>query len=140
MQNILWYVHIASLCLAGAGMLIADKSALAWLRGRAATVSPAALLRLHWIVTIGLCGLVATGLLMFWPLREYLMGEPQFWIKMAFVVALIINSFFIEAFMHKATTYPFASLTPTQKIPLFISGGISVFCWLGAGTLAFFLL
>lgn len=140
MQNLYFIIHLTSLALAAGGILIADHSALTWIRGKVDVVSPRLLLRLHWLVTIGLCGLIATGLLMFWPMRAYLMQEPQFWLKMSFVAALIVNSFIIDRLMHKATTHPFKSLTLAQKMPLFISGGISTLCWAGAATLAFFLL
>lgn len=140
MQDVFFALHLTFLALAALGILMADKLAFAWLLGKTPTISPRRLLLLHWLVTIGLAGLVGTGLLMFWPLRLYLMHEPQFWAKMFLVFCLLVNSFFIEAFMHKATTHPFTSFTLNQKVPLFISGGVSALCWLGAAGLAFFLL
>lgn len=140
MEHIYLLLHLGFLAVAGVGIMLADRLAFSWMRGRTDTVHPKQLLRLHWIVTIALAGLLITGLLMFWPMRVFLMSEPQFWLKMSLVGVLLINSFFIEIFMHTSTTHPFRSLTFAQKAPLFVSGGVSVACWLGAATLAFFLL
>ncbi len=139
MDDLLLYLHLASLTLAIVGIALADKVAFAWMRGTTETIAPAKLLQLHWIVTIALSGLVVTGLLMFWPLRDYLTGQPEFWIKMVFVLALLINSFFIEHFMGKAATTPFSSLTQKEKIPLFISGAVSGASWVGAAVVAYLL-
>jgi hypothetical protein len=62
--------------------------------------------------------------------------QPLFWLKMFFVVTLLVNSFFVEQFMHTATERSYSSLAIREKLPLFISGGISTFCWLGAITVA----
>ncbi|HVM73939.1 MAG TPA: hypothetical protein VMU13_03635 [Candidatus Paceibacterota bacterium] len=132
MEGLILYVHIGFLCIAGIGILLADSSALAWLRGKRETVDAKALFVAHWVVTIGLSGLILTGLYLFWPMRSYLLGQPLFWLKMGFVVALVINSFVIEALMNVAQVRPFNALTTAQKFPLMLSGAVSVICWAGA--------
>lgn len=140
MQDIIFYIHITFLCIAGAGILLADRGAMAWLRGTRETVSAQTLFVSHWVVTVGLSGLMLSGLTLFWPERNFLLGEPVFWLKMAFVTTLVINSFFIEHLMHTAARQSFASLSTAQKIPFIVSGVVSTLCWLGAFTAAFFLL
>jgi hypothetical protein len=132
-------LHLGSLAFAALGILLADHAAFLWMRGRDRVSHRNSLLRLHWMVTAGLTGLVLTGLYLFWPLRGYLLGQPLFWLKMTFVAALIINSFFIERFLHIAMTRSFASLTKHEKTPLFISGAVSTLSWLGAASCAILL-
>jgi len=133
MTGFLFDIHIASLALAAVGIVVADHSALNWMLGRVDRAHRAAVFSAHWFVSIGLAGLVLSGLALFWPMRQYLLGEPLFWLKMFFVGCLLINSFFVEMLMHRAVKYPFRELPFSQKVPLFISGGVSTLCWLGAG-------
>lgn len=139
MANPVLYAHIGSLCVAGTGVMVADSSAMNWLRGKRETVSRAAIFIAHWIVTIGLAGLIVSGLFLFWPLREYLVGQPLFWLKMGFVGALVINSFFIEQLMHVAAYRPFAELSVRERVPLFVSGAVSGISWVGAFFIALML-
>lgn len=139
MITTLFPIHILFLCIAGIGILMADSSAFSWLRGKREVIGRETLFISHWVVTAGLVGLILTGLLMFWPLRGYLLSEPLFWLKMIFVAALVINSFFIEYLMHTAAHRSFKSLSHAQKVPFIISGGISTLSWVGAGITALML-
>jgi hypothetical protein len=139
MKEILFVLHIASLCAAGIGVLMADSSAFAWLRGKREVVGKETLFVAHWVVSIALAGLILTGLALFWPMRDYLVGQPLFWVKMTFVSALVINSFFIEYLMHTAAHHSFKSLSHRQKLPLMLSGAVSTVSWLGAGLCALML-
>ncbi len=118
---------------------MADSSAFAWLRGKREVVGRETLFVAHWVVTAALAGLILTGLTLFWPMRDYLLAQPLFWVKMIFVSALVINSFFIEYLMHTAAHHSFKSLSHRQKVPLMVSGAISTVSWLGAGITAVFL-
>jgi hypothetical protein len=132
MEFIFLPIHILSLCVAGVGILVADKSAFAWLRGKKQTISTQVIFISHWVVTGGLAGLILSGLVLFWPRRDYLVMEPFFWTKMAFVAALVINSFVIEYLMHHAAARSFASLSKRERIPFYISGAVSTISWIGA--------
>ena len=136
---LLVFLHISFLCLAALGILIADHSAFAWMRGKTETIGKTALLMAHWMVTIALLGLVYTGLLLFWPERDYLLTQPLFLVKLGFVAALLINSKAIEWLMHVAAVRPFNSLSSGQKMPLFLSGAVSTLSWIGAGLMGLFL-
>jgi hypothetical protein len=136
MTNVFVAIHLGFLAIAVIGILLADHSAFQWMRGTVDAAHRKTVFALHSVVTVGLTGLILSGLYLFWPLRDYLLMQPLFWLKMFFVATLLINSFFVEQFMHVATERPYSSLTPREKLPLFISGGISTFCWLGAITVA----
>jgi len=56
---------------------------------------------------------------------------PTFLVKMGLVATLIINSAFIGRFMRVATERPYATLRRSERVPLFISGTISVVAWIG---------
>src|SRR5581483_1424498 len=130
MEEFWLLIHLGFLAMAVVGIALADSSAMGWMRGRLETLEQKHIYRTHWIVTIGLCGLVYTGLYLFWPMRDYLLLQPYFLVKMAFVFALLVNSFFIESFMHIARLSPYSQLTPRQKAPLMLSGAVSTLCWL----------
>lgn len=49
----------------------------------------------------------------------------QFYVKMGFVAALVINGFAIGTLRKKATTQRFSHLTLQEKTILFISGAVS---------------
>lgn len=136
MEHLLLYVHIGFLCVAACGILLADYSALGWLRGARRTIDASLSNLAHWIVSVGLSGMILSGLALFWPLRFYVVVEPLFWVKMGFVLALVINSFVIEYLMHTATHTPFHSLSRRQQLPFIVSGVISTLSWVGAFLIA----
>lgn len=136
MHDLLVYIHVGALGIAALGMAYADHEALAWLRGKKDTLLHKHLLQAHHLVAYALSAIIATGLLLFWPMRDYLLVQPLFWLKMGFVAALVANSFAIERLIHVPTRHPFRSLTHTQKLPLMISGAVSLGSWVAAGCLA----
>lgn len=131
MHDVIFYAHIGSLCLAGLGVLFADHLAFDWMRGKRPSLEDSAIHKAHWIVTIGLSGLILTGLYLFWPMQSYLVHQPLFWLKMFFVGALAINSLFIERLMPTASR-PYATLERGQRAPLMVSGAVSTVSWIGA--------
>ena len=131
--------HQRPLCVAAAGMFYADSQAFGWLMGKKDLLLHAHLKRAHNVVGFALVGLIATGLVLFWPMREYLIEQPMFWVKMGFVLALVVNAFAIERLMQLPTRLSFRSLTFKEKLGLMISGGISAVSWLGALVLALLL-
>mgnify|MGYP001582748426 CR=1 FL=1 len=76
--------------------------------------------------------MVATGISMAIPLAEYLLMTPAFYFKMFFVLALIVNAVVVGFLLNIATERSFASLSRRERIPLFISGGVSTISWIGA--------
>lgn len=132
MQDLVFYLHIAFLCVAGLGILIADHAAFQWLTHKRDVVGRRELFLSHWVVSVGLAGLILSGLYLFWPMRDFLLGSPLFWLKIAFVAALTINSFVIDYLMHTASHTPWRHLSFGQRVPFIVSGAVSTLSWLGA--------
>jgi len=139
MDDLWLYVHLGFLIVVVVGSIMADHLAYCWMRGKKLLLEKNELERAHWIVTIGLTGLVFTGLYLFWPQRDYLLEQPTFWLKMFFVLTLLINSFLIESLMPHATRSTHAALDALQKRKLMLSGGISTVSWLGTIIAAIYL-
>jgi hypothetical protein len=84
---------------------------------------------LHDVVGVGLVVSITSGFILFLPLREYLVTVEAFWVKLAFVLVLIINSFVIARHLHIPTSRTFVSLTKRERRPLLISGAASAVSW-----------
>lgn len=133
LKDFIFLIHLASLGVAAIGILVADSVGFSWIRGKAAKLQPRTLHRLHDAISYALTGLILSGLYLFWPERAYLLTQPLFLLKMAFIAVLVINSLLIDRLMLVATKVPFASVSNTGKAVLFASGALSAACWLGAG-------
>ena len=136
MDDLVFYIHLASLAIAAIGIVWADHQAWGWIRGTHDTILHSKLLATHWVVGSGLTGLIASGLYLFWPARDFLLGQPLFLLKMAFVAALVVNSFVIEHLMHAAVRGPWRALSTRERLPLVVSGAVSTISWFGAGIVA----
>lgn len=139
LSDIVFPFHIASLLFVGWNVLLADHLGFTWITGKAAMLEASTVRKYHVRVSIGLGLMITTGLLLFWPAREYLLSRTQFYVKMGFVVALILNSFVINKYSLIPTTRSYASLSFSEKLPMLISGGVSTLCWFGAILGGFFL-
>jgi hypothetical protein len=137
MNDWLLYLHLIFLALAVVGIVLADRSGLHWMRGKKEVVDKKDLFTAHWVVTVGLLGLVYTGFFLFWPMRQYLLGQPYFLLKMLLVGMLLLNAMVIDWLMHVASVRSFASLSNAQKTPLLVSGAISGLGWVCITVLAY---
>jgi hypothetical protein len=133
-------VHLLILAFIAWTVVHADHMGFNWIRGKTKVLDGNKVGKLHRNTWIGLAGMILTGFIMFWPLREYLLTRPQFYVKMAFVLALIINGFVIGRLQKVALTKAFKDLTVYEKLPLIISGAVSTLCWLGAAAGGYYLL
>lgn len=140
MQDIILGFHLLTLAFVAVTIFQADSLAFSWIRGYEAVIDAEESRKLHKRTWIGLALMIATGVLLFWPGRDYLLTRPQFFIKMAFVLALIVNGFIIGSLQKVATEKSYASLSAREKLPLFISGAVSTISWAGAAIMAFFLM
>lgn len=103
-----------------------------WLLGKQQVLNKKRVETLHIIVSIGLAGVLLTGGLLFISRASFLLTEPAFLVKMAFVLALIINGFFIGIVSETATHTPFKMLSKKQRAGLLLSGLVSGVGWTGA--------
>ena len=140
MEDLFFFLHIAGVVVSFISILYADHAGFNWFRGKADRVEESKIRKAHRFVWTGLILTIVSGIIVFWDKRGYLLHDsPAFWGKMAFVLALTINGFFIGRFLGVSTQKAFKDLTTKEKIPLFISGAVSSISWAGAFILAFFL-
>lgn len=140
MEKILLPLHFLVLGFTAWNVAIADHMGFNWIRGKVNTLKSDEVKKYHYRVWIGLSLMILTGFFLFWPLREFLLTRTQFYVKMAFVAALVINSFIIGYLQETAVTKTYSSLTLKEKLPLFISGAVSTTCWILAAVAGFYLL
>lgn len=134
-------LHLATLLLTAVAIIYADHQGFEYLTGKKQTLNKKSVLITHWLVLVGLLGMVVTGYLLGrGAFTAYYLQRPEFLLKMFLVAVLFVNAVVISHLMHLATTTPFAELKKKQKIAMFVSGGISTACWLGAFTIGFFFL
>ena len=139
MEKIWLPLHLLSLAFVTWNIVIADHLGFSWMRGRVLFLDKNKIQKYHHRSWIGLCLMIITGFFLFLPLKEYLLTRPQFYIKMAFVVTLIINGFAIGHLQKISFTKSFKELTSKEKLPLFISGAVSTICWIMAALAALYL-
>lgn len=141
MSELILPIHLLILALTAVGIVLADHEGYSWITGKKQLLEWNKVFKLHLWVGFGLIGMIITGGLMFWPMRDYLLHNSlAFLIKMAFVAILIGNSFLIGEMVKVSTKRTYASLSRAEKLPFFVSGGLSTLSWLGAAAAAFFLL
>lgn len=131
------YIHLGTLGFVALLVLFADHQALSWVLGHKEKLDGKTIQTVHYLTLVGLVVMIISGITMALPLTEYLLTVPAFFIKMGFVLALVINSFFIGKLMHTAVNHSYKSLAFSEKLPLFISGAVSGISWLGAVIAAF---
>ncbi|OGG85914.1 hypothetical protein A2392_00695 [Candidatus Kaiserbacteria bacterium RIFOXYB1_FULL_46_14] len=133
-------LHLLSLAIALIAIVIADRQAFAWMTGKTAKIPRGSLHLVHNAVWIGLGGLIASGIFLAYPMINYLIKEPAFIIKMMFVGILVSNGFLIKSLMYVAYERAFKDLSLIERVPLFLSGAISVISWVAAAMIGLFFL
>lgn len=140
MEKILLPFHLIILAVTAWNIILADHMGLKWIRGDTPLLDKNQVKKYHYRVLVGLILMIITGFLLFWPMKEFLLTRVQFFIKMGFVVALIINAFYISRLQKISITKEYSSLSVREKIPFYISGAISTACWVLAFAAGFFIL
>lgn len=132
LQHFLLYLHLIALCGALVGISMADHAGFGWIRGSVATLEGVAMDQLHMLVAFSLSFLIVTGIWLAWPMREFVLHDIFFLMKMVFVGILVVNAVLIEYLMPVATQMPFAAVPVRRKLALFASGALSTTSWFGA--------
>jgi hypothetical protein len=140
MEQLLLPLHLLILAFIAWNVICADHLGLRWIQGKIKILEMREVKKYHYCISTLLGLMIITGFSLFWPLREFLLTRPQFYVKMGFVIALIINSIVISYLQKIATTKSFASLSLKEKLPLFISGAFSTVCWVLTATAGFYLI
>lgn len=132
-------LHLLTLAFLAWNIVRADHLGFLWIRGTLKTLDKQRVQVLHRNTWIGLVGMIVTGVLLFIPMKEYLLMRPQFLLKMAFVFTLLVNGLVIGHLQKISTASLYSSLSVAQKIPLYISGAVSTVAWIGAAVSALFI-
>jgi len=133
-------IHVLCMVFSIGVIFFADKDAFAWLRGTKPLLDRARMYRTHLLMWGGLLALMGTGVTLFLPRATYLLSQPLFIIKILFVAILFVNAVVIGRLVDVAVTRPYASLTVSEKLPLLVSGAVSVLGWTSVILIAFYLL
>jgi hypothetical protein len=121
-------------------IIYSDHQGYLYFRGKKQTLSPTFITWSHRIVWIGLAIIILTGAALAIPTWEYRLTQGVFYVKMGFVLVLLMNAVAIGKLSHKASNTPFAALSPTEKKTLTVSGALSFLGWVSAAFIGYFLL
>ena len=133
-------LHVATLLLTALFILYSDHQGFLYFRGKKATLSPTFLAWSHRLVWCGLLLMIVSGILLVLPSWEYRLQQPIFYVKMGFVLVLVVNAFAIGTLSRVAAQKPFAMLSLEEKRTLLLSGTLSAVSWVGAATIGFLFL
>lgn len=133
-------LHLFTLGLTAVVILYSDYHGLSYFLGKKPVLSPAFVTWSHRLVWFGLLGMITTGALMLLPSWEYRLSDPAFYVKIGFVLMLIINGVAIGKLSKVASLQPFAHLTRDEQYTLILSGAISATCWIGSAMIGFLFL
>ena len=133
------FIHIFATGFALAVIVMSDKEAFDWMRGKKQMLDPLLLHRLHLLTWTALLALIVSGLILFYPQRTILLTNPLFIMKLLFVAILCVNGILIGRLMGIAQMRPFVSLTSREKMQLLVSGAASFISWAGAFVLGMIL-
>lgn len=131
--------HISFIILTLIVVIYSDHQGFLWFTGKKQLVNKKKTELGHKLALWGFLMICITGFILSWPMKDFLLENKVFLVKMFFVVALGINGLAIGKLSKIAIEKPFVSTSKKEKIVLFLSGAISTLSWLGAGTLAFFI-
>ena len=121
-------------------ILYTDHKGFQYFTGKVETLPERFVRRSHLLVFTGLILMIVTGIILTVPAWEYRLSDPTFYIKMGFVLVLIMNSFAIGQLSKKSTSTPFSELTSGEKQTLMVSGALSAAGWVGAAIIGIFFL
>jgi len=133
-------LHLIAMFLTIPVIIYADHMGFNYFIGKSQTLSLKKVKMAHNLVFIGIVLLVITGVIITVPMWQYMLTNPFFYTKIAFVATLILNGVFIGKLMNKATITPFANLEKEEKRVLLVSGAISGISWLATILIGFFVL
>lgn len=131
-------LHFLALVITVPAILYGDHLGVAYITGRSATIPQKKIVWTHRAVMAGLLLLITTGIATALPMWQILLEKPLFYAKLACVTTLLINSFFINTLMHKASVAAYASLGRDEQRVLLTSGVVSVCSWVTAALIGLY--
>ena len=133
-------IHLITLSITALVIIYSDHQGFLYFRGKKQTLSKVFLHWSHILVWAGLLLMITTGVLLTIPAWTYRLQEPTFYIKMGFVLTLVVNAFAIGKLSKVAGEKPFAQLTTSEQRVLLLSGALSAMGWIGAAVIGKFFL
>lgn len=121
-------------------ILYADHQGYLYVRGKKELLTERFVQWSHRLVWLGLALMIGTGAILLAPTWEYHLQQPAFYIKMGFVLVLLMNAFAIGSYSKLAYTKPFAVLSKEQQKTLLVAGALSLTGWVGSAIIGMFLL
>lgn len=140
MESVALTIHVVVLCLMAVVILYSDHQAYLYFRGKRRTLSRDFISWSHRLVWVGLILIIFSGIVLTIPTWTYRLQQPFFYVKIGFVLTLLINAFAIGKFSQTASVRPFIELSREEKHTLILSGALSVFCWTGATIIGLYFL
>jgi hypothetical protein len=122
-------IHLTLIIVTGLAVLYSDEQAFLWLLGKKETLSRGLVQTLHTCVSWGLGSILISGGLLYFRAPVAYLTNLTFLVKLGAILALIFNTYVIEKFSEVAITRPYRSLSPRERLPLFLSGAVSVGGW-----------
>jgi hypothetical protein len=133
-------LHLLTLALTAIVILYSDHQGFLYFRGKKQILSKTFLEWSHTLVWIGLLLMITTGVLLTIPSWTYRLQDPIFFVKLGFVLILVVNAFAIGTLARKASETPFAALSKDEQRVLLLSGSLSFSGWVGAFVIGMFFL
>lgn len=133
-------LHLFILVLTALVIIYCDHQGFLYFRGKKETLSKTFLVWSHSLVWVGLLGMITTGFFLMLPSWTYRLQDPTFYVKMVFVLVLVVNAFAIGELSKVAREKSFAALSYDEKRTLLLSGTFSAISWVGAATIGLFFL
>lgn len=140
MEEIFLPLHLLALAFCFITIVRSDLMGSKWMRGKVDTLDEVKVKSLHKQAWIGLGLMIATGAVLFSQNVDTLLNSAPFYVKMASVLALVINAFAIGRLIKISTQKRFLDTTRSEKTKLFISGFVSVFFWIFTAVAALYIL
>lgn len=132
METLALQVHLTTVVCLIALVVATDTLGLLWVLGKKETLSLRLLETLHRLVWLGLMTMLLSGATMFLSYKDYLLTVPAFFVKIGFITALVVNAVVIGRHLHIPSERSFISLSPRERVPLYVSGAVSTISWVGA--------
>ena len=123
-------LHISAMFFSISLVVFADVLGLLWFFNRIQTLPEKVLKWTHRCILFGIFVSIITGILMFNSVSTLLLRNPAFYIKISFILFLLINAYFIHKHYTLSTTNNSMSLTCNEKNKLILFGTISALSWI----------
>jgi hypothetical protein len=133
-------IHLTTLAFTALVILYSDHKGFQYFWGSVQTLPRSFVTWSHRLVWTGLILMILSGFFLMLPAWEYYIADPVFFVKMGFVLTLVVNAFFIGKLSPLTTERAFHELPPDLRRTLLVSGALSAIGWIGAAIIGFFFL